>query len=258
MIKLAKQLLRKIVLREKFSSETYIKFLQKKGISIGNGTKIFDPQSTRIDLTYPGLLEIGERVNITSGVKILTHSFDWDVFREVYGDIINSAGRVKIGNNVFIGMNAIILKGVDIGDNVIIGAGAIVSRSIPSNSIAIGQPARVVMTLREYYNKRCKQAVQEAKQYAIDLKAKTGKWPTKLEMNGYHRLFMSRTPENLEYEQKHGYHNLYLSGIQPTADKKKKIEELFADKFYETTPEWESYDEFIGSLNAVCDHNNQS
>lgn len=44
-----------------------------------------------------------------------------------------------------------ILKGVTIGDNVFIGANSVVSKDIPSNSIAVGSPARVVHTLDDYY-----------------------------------------------------------------------------------------------------------
>ncbi len=51
---------------------------------------------------------------------------------------------VKIGDNVWIGMGAVILKGVTIGDNSVIAAGAIVTKSIPANCIAAGNPAEVV------------------------------------------------------------------------------------------------------------------
>ncbi len=51
---------------------------------------------------------------------------------------------IKIGNNVWIGMNAVIMPGVTIGDNVVVGAGSIVTTEIPSNSIAAGNPCRVV------------------------------------------------------------------------------------------------------------------
>jgi acetyltransferase-like isoleucine patch superfamily enzyme len=49
-----------------------------------------------------------------------------------------------IGKNTFIGVGAIILPGVNIGDEVIIGAGAVVTKDIPSNTIAVGNPARVI------------------------------------------------------------------------------------------------------------------
>lgn len=52
--------------------------------------------------------------------------------------------KIKIGNNVWVGWGAIILKGVTIGDNSIIAAGAVVVSDIPSNCIAAGNPAKVV------------------------------------------------------------------------------------------------------------------
>jgi acetyltransferase-like isoleucine patch superfamily enzyme len=51
---------------------------------------------------------------------------------------------VKIGNNVWIGMGAVILKGVTIGDNAVVAAGAIVTRSVPANTIVAGNPAAAV------------------------------------------------------------------------------------------------------------------
>jgi acetyltransferase-like isoleucine patch superfamily enzyme len=54
---------------------------------------------------------------------------------------------VKIGDNVWIGLNAVILKGVTIGDNAVIAAGAVVTRSVPANTIVAGNPAVVVKEL---------------------------------------------------------------------------------------------------------------
>ena len=54
------------------------------------------------------------------------------------------ARPVSIGNNVWIGGSVTILPGVSIGDNVTIGAGSVVVKDIPSNSIAVGNPCRVV------------------------------------------------------------------------------------------------------------------
>lgn len=54
---------------------------------------------------------------------------------------------VKIGNNVFIGVDSIILKGTIIGDNSVIGAGSVVSGIIPSNVIAAGNPCKVIRVL---------------------------------------------------------------------------------------------------------------
>src|SRR5438034_6391612 len=53
---------------------------------------------------------------------------------------------VKIADNVWIGMNAVILKGVTIGDNSVVAAGSVVTKSVPSNTIVAGNPAAVVKT----------------------------------------------------------------------------------------------------------------
>ena len=95
---------------------------------IGNGTKLFAwPSAVLIDLTRPWLVEIGENVQITIGVKILTHGYDWSVIKGKKGKVLGSAGKVTIGDNCFIGMNTIILKGTNVGSNTIIGAGSVLT-----------------------------------------------------------------------------------------------------------------------------------
>lgn len=59
------------------------------------------------------------------------------------------AGRIKIGNNVHIGENVIILPGVNIEDNSIISANSVVNADIPSGTIALGIPARPVLSTKE-------------------------------------------------------------------------------------------------------------
>ena len=65
------------------------------------------------------------------------------------GRPLQSKGEIKIGNNVWIGDKVTILSGVTIGDNAIIGAGSIVTHDIPSNSMAVGAPAKVVKQIQE-------------------------------------------------------------------------------------------------------------
>lgn len=64
---------------------------------------------------------------------------------------------VHIGRNVWIGAGAVILPGVHIGDNTVIGAGSVVTKDIPENSVAYGNPCRVVREIsdndRKYYYK---------------------------------------------------------------------------------------------------------
>jgi len=98
-----------------------------------------------------GGLTIGSKVSISSGVHIYTH--DSTEFRQydLVKDPINGThikrAPVVIGNNVQIGANSIIAPGVTIGDNVIIGALSYVNKDIPSNSVAVGAPCKVIKTI---------------------------------------------------------------------------------------------------------------
>ena len=133
---------------------------------MGGGCYFLDPKHVTIDTTRPELVEIGDHVFIHRGTIILTH--DWASWCFVYShnEFLPSHGHVKIGNNVWMGENVTILKGVTIGDNVIIGLGSVVTKDIPSNSIAVGVPARVIGSYEDYYEKRKKVYVDECFEYA--------------------------------------------------------------------------------------------
>lgn len=77
-----------------------------------------------------------------------------------------SHAKVVLGNNIWLGENVTICKGVSIGDNCIIGIGSIVTKSIPSGSVAVGVPANVVGTYQDYMKKHSKLYVDEAIEYA--------------------------------------------------------------------------------------------
>lgn len=62
-------------------------------------------------------------------------------------------GKIKIGNDVFIGSGSIILPNTNIGNKVIIGAGSVVSKNIPEGSVAVGNPIRIIGTYDAYMKK---------------------------------------------------------------------------------------------------------
>lgn len=107
-------------------------------------------QIGRYSLICPGVrigsansVTIGDNCMIASNVYI--SDSDWhDIYNRVS---MGTTAPVNIEENVWIGDSAIICKGVTIGENSIIGAGAVVSRDIPGNSIAAGNPAKVVKVL---------------------------------------------------------------------------------------------------------------
>lgn len=146
----------------KRSPESWLDYLRSEGMRIGTGTKLFSkPSAVLIDLTRPWLIEIGKNVQITIGVKILTHGYDWSVLKGKYGEVLGSAGKVTIGDNCFIGMNTVILKGTTIGNNTIIGAGSVVTGGYPSDCVIAGNPAKVICSLDEYREKRQKAQLSE-------------------------------------------------------------------------------------------------
>lgn len=150
------------------SSKSFLNNLRKQGIRIGKGTIAFVPSTIRIDTTRPELVEIGENVFLHRNTIILTHDWASWCFVNLYSDFIPSHSKVKIGNNVWFGESCTILKGVTIGDNCIIGIGSIITKDIPSNSVAVGCPAKVICSIDEYYQKRKKEYINEAVEYALE------------------------------------------------------------------------------------------
>ena len=182
MKKLLKKLLRKIFYRaighpEWESSEANIKWMRSRGIRIGEGTKVIHPRSVIVDGSRPELITIGENVLLHHGTVLMTHDYASRAFVNRDAEFIPSHGRITIGNNVWLGRNVTILKDVTIGDNVIIGLGSVVSKSIPSNSVAIGSPAKVICTFDEYMAKRRAKFVDEVRDYAIAI-YESGRTPT--------------------------------------------------------------------------------
>lgn len=101
-----------------------------------------------IDANWPWLISVGDNVTLATGVKLLAH----DAGTAKTG-AHTKIGIVKIGSNVFIGANSIVLCNTRIGDNVIIGAGSVVTHDVPSNSVYAGNPAKFVCTFDEFSQK---------------------------------------------------------------------------------------------------------
>lgn len=185
------------------TSEDFVKSLNERGAKVGTHTHFFAPAQVTIDMQRPWLLEIGDYCKITQGVVILAHDYSRSVLRRVYGEVIGEAGKTKIGDNVFIGINSIILMGSHIGNNVIIGAGSVVNGNIPDNVVAAGNPAKVIYSLGEYYAKRKAKYVDEAKLCAREYYLAYGKAPSVTEMNAFFPLYLERKEESLKSVNTH-------------------------------------------------------
>lgn len=100
----------------------------------------------------PGKIVFGDDVKVgpQCGFYTAVHPLDPDQRRSN----IEAAYPITVGNTVWFGGGAKVLPGVTIGDNVVIGAGSVVSRDIPSNSLAVGNPCRVIRKITKEDAKR--------------------------------------------------------------------------------------------------------
>jgi acetyltransferase-like isoleucine patch superfamily enzyme len=98
-------------------------------------------------------VELGERAVISQDVIFLTHDYSFTTGLISIGKCpptdMAFLRSISLGKNVFIGMSSILLPGTQIGDNVVVGAGSVVRGMIPSDSIVIGNPGKVIGKLSE-------------------------------------------------------------------------------------------------------------
>ena len=116
-------------------------------VTITNATILAHDASTKKSLGYTkvGRVDIGDNVFIGPNCGFYTSGHPLDI--ELRNKGIEYAKPIKIGNNVWIGGNVVILPGVTIGDNSVIGAGSIVTKDIQENTVAVGNPCKVIKKL---------------------------------------------------------------------------------------------------------------
>lgn len=134
----------KRVIKNKIRNEHTVDDYRKMGAVIGENTKIL---SSNIDAGHAYLVEIGKNCTLTH-CTVLAHDASTQIFLRK-----SKVGIVKIGDNTFVGYGSIILPNVKIGSNCIIGAGSVVTKNVPDNSVAAGNPCKVICSTDEYINK---------------------------------------------------------------------------------------------------------
>lgn len=226
-----KDVMRKVYNRLLINNEGYLKYLRSKGASIGEDVTFHCPNDTHVDVTDPHLLTIGNHVNLTGPITILTHDYGWSVVKGVTGEIFGNEKPVTIGNNVFIGWGATILCGTTIEDNVIVGAHSVVSGRLEHNSVYAGIPAKRICSLDHYREKRAAAQVDEAKDYVVRFRRRFGRNPRAEEMREYFFLWADSEHLNDAYR--------FQMGLMGTYDKSEAI--------LATPRAFSNYEEFLAS-----------
>lgn len=228
-----RNIIKRLLFPNTYSSDRYIKYLKKIGMDIGENTYIWSPNHTYIDTQRPALIKIGKNSKISRGVIILAHDYSVSVVRRKYGQHLGQARMTVIGDNVFIGNNAIILMGAQVGSNSIVAAGAVVTKKFEDNLVIGGNPARVICTMDDYHSKHREKEVAEAIEYAKLLKYKYGQLPTVEDMgNAFAWLYLPRSTESVNKYR----HFFKLSG---------DVEEEIIEDFLISKGVYSSFEEFL-------------
>lgn len=121
------------------SMAEYAEFWRHRIHSMGQDCLI----NTDVVITDPAFVRMGNNVCLSSCV-MLGHDGVIAVLNRAYNKKLDSVGKIEIGNNVFIGIQAIIMPNVTIGDNAIVAAGAVVTKNVASGDIVGGSPAKPI------------------------------------------------------------------------------------------------------------------
>lgn len=123
----------------------YLSLLRQYGVRF-TGTPRYIASKIKFDDF--SLVTLGERVVISEGVTLLTHDYSLTTGLISIGKCPPTDKAflkpIVIGNNVFIGLGSVILPGTSIGNNVVVGAGSVLRGDIPTDSIVMGNPAKVI------------------------------------------------------------------------------------------------------------------
>lgn len=148
-----------------------VSLARKLGVEFGeHGQILGDP--FEIFGSEPWLIKCGDHVDVTQNVRFLNHEGGLWVARGIRKELEtqDEFRPIKVGNNVLIGTDSIIMPGVVIGDNVIIAAKSVVSRNIPSNSIVGGSPAKEISKLDRFVEKIGNNTVPTKHMYSFEKK----------------------------------------------------------------------------------------
>ncbi len=132
----------------------YTKLLKFQGLKM-KGKPRFIAKSVKFDDF--DRISIGDRLIASMYVQFLTHDYSYTTALIANNQTPDTDTAVlkdiTVGDNVFIGLNSILMPGTNVGNHVIIGAGSVVRGNIPDYSLLLGNPAKIIGDVREYGEK---------------------------------------------------------------------------------------------------------
>lgn len=153
------------MIRRRFESPE--QYARRIGVKVGMGCKI----NTKMYSTEPYLIEIGDNVRIAPDTAFYTHGGIWSL-RMIFKDPqLDHFGKIKVGNNTYIGERCMIMPGVSIGENCIVGGGSVVTKSVPDGCMVAGNPAKFIGYTDDFY-RRLKEKGNDTKTGRLSLSEK--------------------------------------------------------------------------------------
>jgi len=134
-----------------------VAYARSIGVVMKGKVKIYG-SSYKMFSAEPYLVTLGDNVYISVDAQFVCHDGSVLPFRKDTPDL-DIAGRITLGDNIFIGTNALVLMGVTIGNNCILAANAVLTKDMPDNTIYGGNPARFIKNTDEYIEKAKKNSL---------------------------------------------------------------------------------------------------
>ena len=152
-----RKMVRKLAWKDPKYISTFIRICRPNGADYAALLKhhnIFYEMGERCSIipdTYVGdakYIRLGNNVRLAS-CMLMAHDGVINMLGEAYKLKLDAVGKIEIGDNVFIGHSAKVLRNVSIGNNCVVAAGAVVVKDVPSNSVVGGVPAKFICSTED-------------------------------------------------------------------------------------------------------------
>lgn len=142
-------MIKRLIEKIRKNLESPEKYARRMGVKIGKGCFI----TTKEFPTEGYLIEIGDNCRVAPGTSFYTHGGVVSL-RKLYNDYsLDHFGKIKIGNDSYVGEKCMIMPGVTIGERCIVGGGSVVTKSVPDGCMVAGNPAKFIGYTENFYRR---------------------------------------------------------------------------------------------------------